>query len=345
MRGPHAAKGVGVSQKALDRNTGPDDFRRALGASPLPSGLRRLIRLGNILAARQWQESQCLRVVVTVPTTRLAGVAVCLGATKAEVICGPQCQHTQLDAVPRLSACYWNRHLQDHDAWRDGQGVHVGTSTFTEHLDAIHRLPEGFPARNRVPRNTNSRNEREIADLAIAYGEEPAIAGLRRSAMGAHPALYVGNFEELRADIDAAMRPPLQTLHVLGRLAPGKDYDNWFRHPVIVVHKTPVPGIHPWLHEVLPRLIVRCGLASLLQPMTGLWDAVPHVVLLSRRAPSTFDAIGAIAEMGWKPLGRDRVPALLRQAARPGDGLEVACFCEPPGRTAVHDVEAGDDEW
>jgi hypothetical protein len=236
--------------------------------------------------------------------------------------------------------------LQDHEAWRDLRGIHVGTSTFTQQLDSIHRLPEGFPARDRVPRNTNSRSETEIADLALAYGEEPAIAGFRRSTMGAHPVLYMGEATELWADIDAAATEgPLQAFHVLGRLAPGESYDSWFRHPLVVVHKTPVPGLHPWLDQVRPRLVVRCGQASLLQPMAGLWDAVPHVLLLSRRAPSTFDAIGAIAEMGWRPLGHDGVPASLRDAVRPGQGLEVSCFSEPPGRIAVLDEEADDDEW
>lgn len=334
-----------MSQQALDQYGSLSDLGVAPVTSPLPSGIRRLIRLGNVLAARQWPESQSLRIVVTVPTMRLAGLAVSLGATEAEFLHGPQCQHAQLDGTPRLSACYWNRHLQDREAWRDCRGVHVGTSTFTQHLDSVHRLPEGFPARERVPRNANSRSETEIADLALAYGEEPAIAGFRRSTMGAHPVLYMGNFSELRADIDAAMEAPLQALHVLGRLAPGEGYDSWFRHPVIVVHKAPVPGLHPWLDQVMPRLLVRCGQASLLQPMAGLWDAVPHVVLLSRRAPSTFDAIGAIAEMGWRPLDHDRVPASLREAVRPGEGLEVACFSEPPGRIAVLDEEADDDEW
>lgn len=332
-------------QQALDRNSGIGDFGTTPVTSLLPSGLRRLIRIGNVLAARQWPESQCFRIVVTVPTTRLAGLAVSLGATKAEVEHGPQCQHGQLDGTARLSACYWNRHLQDHEAWRDQRGVHVGTSTFTQHLDSIHLLPEGFPTRERVPRNTNSRSETEIADLALAYGEEPAIAGFRRSAMGAHPVLYMGNFNELRADIDAAMEPPFLSLHVLGRLAPGEGYDSWFRHPVIVVHKTPEPGVYPWLDQVIPRLIVRCGQASLLQPMAGIWDAVPHVVLLSRRSPSTFDAIGAIAQMGWRRLGLDSLPASLREVVRPGEGLEIACFSEPPGQIAVLDEEADNDEW
>lgn len=311
----------------------------------LPVGLQRLIKLGNILAARQWPESQYLRIVVTVPTTRLAGLAVSLGASAAEAAHGSQCQHGKLDGIPRLSACYWNRRLQDCEAWRDSRGVHVFTSTFPAHLDSIHRLPEGFPSRRPLPRNANSLSEREIADLALAYGEDPGIAGLRRSAMGAHPVLYMGNSSELWADINAAMGPPLHDLHALGHLAPGEGYDSWFRHPVIVVHKTPVPGQYPWLDQVMPRLVVRSGQNSLLQPMAGLWNSVPHVALLSRRSPSTVDAIGAITAMGWKPLDPDRVPASLHQDLRPGDGLEIACFSEPPGRIALHDEEGDDDDW
>lgn len=335
-----------MSQQAMDQEGRLAYLRAPPGAETLPRGLRRLIRIGNVLAARQWPESRRLRIVVTVPTARLAGLAVSLGAIKAEAACEPQCLHAQLDETPRLSACYWDRHLQDHEAWRDHRGIHVGTSTFTQQLDSIHRLPDGFPARDRVPRNTSSRSEGEIADLALAYREEPAIAGLRRSAMGVHPVLYVGNAGELRADIDAAAKAqPLQAFHVLGNLAPGENYDSWFRHPVIVMHKTPVPGLHPWLDQVRPRLVVRCGQASLLQPMAGLWDAVPHVVLLSRRAPSTLDAIAAISAMGWRPLDRDSVPTCLRGVVRPGHGLEVSCFSEPPGCIAVLDEEVDDDEW
>lgn len=334
-----------MSQQARDQATNLGDFGVSPLAVPLPAGLQRLIRLGNILAARQWPESQYLRIVVTVPTTRLAGLAVSLGASKAEVAHGPQCQHRRLDGTPRLSACYWSRHLQDREAWRDGRSIHVSTSTFTAHLDSIHRLPEGFPSRRPLPRNTNSRSESEIADLALAYDEDPAVAGFRRSAMGAHPVLYMGNSSELWADINAAMEPPLQNLHALGCLAPGEGYDSWFRHPVIIAHKTPVPGQHPWLDQVIPRLVVRSGQNSLLQPMAGLWNSVPHVMLLSRRSRSTFDAIGAIAEMGWKPLDHDRIPAPLHEDLRPGDGLEVACFSEPPGRIALNKEEEDDDDW
>ena len=335
-----------MSQRAIDQEVGLDGFGVVSVPSQLPLGLRRLIRLGNVLAAWQLPENERLRIVVTVPTTRLAGLAVSLGATEAVVSCGPECHHAQLDSTPRLAACYWDRHLQDLEAWRDNQGVHVGTSTFTKHMDSIHRLPEDFPARNRLPRNLNSRSETEIADLALVYDEEPAIAGFRRSAMGAHPVLYMGNADELSADIEAAsMTQPLQAFHVLGRLAPGNGYESWFRHPMIVVHKAPVPGRYPWLNQVMPRLLVRCGQISLFQPMAGLWDAVPHVILLSRRAPSTLDAIWAIAEMGWRPLDHKRVPAFLREAVRPGQGLEIACYSEPPGRMAVGEEDADDDEW
>lgn len=60
------------------------------GAAPggaLPAGLRRLQELGLSLACPQPSVERHLRVVVTVPTLRMAGVAAALGALLADVAC------------------------------------------------------------------------------------------------------------------------------------------------------------------------------------------------------------------------------------------------------------------
>lgn len=309
----------------------------------LPPGLRRLMHIGKLFASREWSEFPELRIVVTIPTTRLAGLAVTLGATKAVTPCGPNCGHAQFDATPRRAACYWDRHLEDREAWRDDAGIHVGTSTFTKYFDSVHRLPNGFPERNRLPRNTDSHSQAEIKDLARVFGEEPAIAGFRRSAMGAHPVLYIGNGTELRRDIDvASVTAPLDRLHFLGCVAPGEDYDSWFRHPTIVAHEPPYPSRYPWLADVRPRLIIRCGQGALLKPMAGIWDAVPHVVLLSRRSPSSLDAVEAIRAMSWRRISSVMLGKEFKAALMPGEGLEIGCFCEPVGRLMLSE---DDDEW
>lgn len=315
-------------------------------APAIPAGLQRLLQIGEILAGREWPELLSLRVVMTVPTTRLAGLALALGATRAIAPCDAGCGHTQLDGVRRLAACYVDRHLQDREAWCDSAGIHVGQSTFTRHIESVHRLPNGFPERDRVPRNINSRSQIEIEDLASALGEDMAVAGFQRSSIGAHPVIYFGGYGELRQDIKVASRtPPLAGLHPVGRLAPGENYDSWFRHPTIVVRDAPLPGHHPWLSEVRPRLVVRCGHRALLKPMAGIWDAVPHVVLLSRRSPSSVEAVEAIRGMSWRPVSSAMLDDKLAVALRPGVGLEIGCFCEPTGRLALTQEEAEDDEW
>lgn len=313
--------------------------------APLPTGLRRLIRIGKVLAEREWPGQLALRVIVTVPTTRLAGIAVALGSSMAKPVCDVTCLHTQFDATPRLAACYLDRYLQDRLAWADAVGVHVGNSTFTNNIESVHRLPDGFPnERNRVPRNVNSHSEEEIQDLAAAYHEAPLMAGLRRSKIGAHPVLCIGNMAEVRNDLSLARSvPQLAALHPVGRLAPGEHYESWFRHPMLVVARPPLPGQHPWLGDVRPRLVVRVGEAAALFPMHGLWPTVPHVILLSRRSPSSLDAVEAIREMSWQAVNPDLHD--LGTVLRPGDGLEVGCFTEPGSWAPRPDEDLEEDEW
>ena len=312
----------------------------------LPNGLRRLMRMGQVLASsRQCHEHPSLRVVVTVPTDRLAGIAVLLGASAAEPHCDSSCVHTQLDETKRLAACYWDRHLQDRIAYADGAGVHVATSIFPKSTGSVHRLPDGFPAdRSRVPRNSNSQSGEEIEDLANAFGEDRYFAGLRRSRMSAHPVLYIGDMAKVREDLDlAGTIPKLAALHPLGRLAPGEHYESWFRHPTLVVKQPPLTSQRVWLTDVRPRLIVRVGQAAVLTPLQGLWPEVPHVILLSRRLPSSVDAIEAIRAMGWKPIHSELDD--LRATLRPGDGLEISCLIEPGASAPVSADDFEEDEW
>ncbi len=323
-----------------------DGTRSVGGPAPdIPPGITRLLRIGEILAGREWPELPALRVILTVPTSRFAGLALALGATRATAPCSSACGHAQLDTIPRLAACYFDRHLQDLEARLDSAGVHIGQSTFTQHFDSVHRLPCGFPERDPLPRNTNSHSDAEIKDLAGAFAEEEYVAGFRRSAMSAHPVLYVGDYTELQRDIYVASQTPsLSKLHPLGNLAPGKDYPSWFRHPVIAVTSAPDLRHHSWLFAVRPRLVVGCGYRSLLKLKAGIWDTVPHVALLSRRSPSSVNAVRAIQEMRWRRVSRAAIDDELGTALQPGDGLEIGCFCAPDGKLGVSQEEA-DDEW
>lgn len=311
----------------------------------LPRGLRRLMRIGQVFSAGLRHDMPYLRIIVTVPTIRLAGMAVALGASVAKPHCDADCVHTQLDHKKRMAACYWDRHLQDREAWVDTNGVHVGTSTFTKDNGSVHRLPDGFPIdRNRVPRNSNSRFEEEIRDLAMAKNETPAKAGLIRSREGAHPVLCIGNFADIETDLDLARTiPGLANLHPLGRLAPGEHYESWFRHPLLVTKKAPRFDQRIWLSDVRPRLVLRLGQNALLTPMQGLWPEVPHVILLSRRASSSVSAIESVVTMGWKAIYP--VADSLERTLRPGDGLEIGSFLEPGNQRYDSVNDTGDYEW
>lgn len=303
------------------------------------------MRIGQVFSAGLRHDMPYLRIIVTVPTIRLAGMAVALGASVAKPHCDADCVHTQLDHKKRMAACYWDRHLQDREAWVDTNGVHVGTSTFTKDNGSVHRLPDGFPIdRNRVPRNSNSRFEEEIRDLAMAKNETPAKAGLIRSREGAHPVLCIGNFADIETDLDLARTiPGLANLHPLGRLAPGEHYESWFRHPLLVTKKAPRFDQRIWLSDVRPRLVLRLGQNALLTPMQGLWPEVPHVILLSRRASSSVSAIESVVTMGWKAIYP--VADSLERTLRPGDGLEIGSFLEPGNQRYDSVNDTGDYEW
>jgi hypothetical protein len=149
---------------------------------------------------------------------------------------------------------------------------------------------------------------------------------------------------EVQEDLKLARNvPALANLHPLGRLAPGEHYESWFRHPMLVVKRPPLPGQHEWLGDVRPRLVVRVGQAALLAPMQGLWPVVPHVILLSRRSPSSVDAMDAVRAMGWKPASSRQ--SQLADVLRPGDGLEIECFTEPGNWIIRSADEIEEDEW
>lgn len=312
----------------------------------LPKPLQWLFDEGFDLAQRQSPRQNGLRLVVSVPTERLAALSVILGAASSKPECNDSiCEHHHLDETPRRVSCYFDRHLQDTEAWRDSEGhVHIGQSTFTKFEFAINRLPSEFPERTRVPRTLQSRFEAELDDLAALFGDDRATSGIRRSANSTHPILVLGRLSDLEKDIKlASSMRAFHGRHLKGILAPGHGLDKWFRHPVIVADNSPQSLNQPWLDSVRPRLVVRVGRMGVTQPLGNRWPDTPQIVVLSRRVPSSIDAVEIIRAMGWRSLGdseRSGTPAL-----NPISGLiEAEWFIEDTSADMPM-KDWGDNEW
>jgi hypothetical protein len=245
-------------------------------------------------------------------------------------------------------SCYVDRHIQDAEAWRDLDGhIHVGQqSIFTKFNIAINRLPDNFPERRRVPRTSLSKFDAELEDLSAAFhGEDRATTGIRRSAMSTHPVLVIGRISELENDIKLATSiGAFKRRHPRGVIAPGHGLDKWFQHPAIVVEKTAQALNQLWLDSVRPRLVVRVGRMGLIQPLANKWPNTPEVVVLSRRAPSSVDAIEIIRAMSWKAVTHlEKWPEILAPRSL-GSSIEAEWFIEDVSSTEQI-TDWHEDDW
>lgn len=289
-------------------------------AARLPAGLLHLRQLAHELTRLGPAAPRNLRVVVTVPTLRLSGVAATLGAALAGTRCD-DCHHRQLARGTRVTG------------WVSGKFVDSELSTFTDNLlgfggitlrgnrDLVHRLPEGFPERRdwRLPDDVRT-------DVAAALGCTEAVAGQRLSAASAHPVVVAGEPSAFRSDVDELAEASV-ALHLRGRLHAGSHLHDWFRHPVLLMSAVPEPEDVPWAEQLRPRLVVITGSAGWVGSSRRNWPDVPLLVLLPRRSPASCDVAGLICASGWAAL--NPVPPSLAQLLRPAAGIEVLCRVEP----------------
>jgi hypothetical protein len=311
----------------------------------MPAGLKQLYALGKRLGVPNETSPNNFRVVVSVPTRRLASTALALGAMETSWDCDHRCGHRVIDSVPHRAAFYDDQHLKDHDACLDDLGrVRVSAQNSFVSNRGIHLLPERFPLREQTPRGQGF--EAEIADLAQELECDMALAGIERSELGVHPVVVAGYVSHSRDDV---MLPgsPLAALHPLGRLAPGgfsKDGEpGWFRYPVLLAKELPEPeDDFQWLSSVEPRLVVYVGMNAAQQSCRYIWPRTPAVVLLGRRSSVSADALKTIENLGWNP---ESTPSSESAGPlRPGNGLEISCWTEL-GRRSPDDAEEEEPEW
>jgi len=113
------------------------------GAAPLdtlPAGLRRLQELGFSLACPLPSHERHLRVIVTVPTLRMAGVAAAFGAALADVACR-DCDHQNLIVGKRVAGFVSGKFVDGTLSDIDVGGLRFAGITLTENRDSVHNLP------------------------------------------------------------------------------------------------------------------------------------------------------------------------------------------------------------
>ena len=311
----------------------------------IPGGLRQLYDLGEYLVKYGFSLGDNFRVMVSVPTQRLASTALALGAMSSQWDCDDRCGHRVTDHDPRPASLYDNRHLRDQDAWKDGRGrVWVSPQNSFPSSQGVHLLPLSFPQRG--PSSRGQAFEDEVDDLAKAMKLTSAQAGIERSELGVHPVIVVGYVS--RSYLDVKMpRSPLAWLHPLGRLAPGKfgsaKEPGWYRHPVLLANRlrNPDEGF-TWLREVEPRLVVYVGTSAVRSSVRDIWPRTPAVVVLSRRANASANALELVENLGWQH-GSVEVPGSFNPF-QPRSGLEISSWAELGGSTPD---DAGDEgpEW
>ena len=311
----------------------------------VPGGLRRLYDLGEYLVKYGFAFPDNLRVVVSVPTQRLASTALALGALNNEWDCDTRCGHRVTDDGPRLASHYDNRHLRDQDAWKDEKGrVYVSTQNSFASSRGVHLLPSSFPQRS--PSSRGRAFEDEVNDLAEAMNVTSAQAGIERSELGAHPVIVVGHVSRFYIDVKMP-RSPLAWLHPLGRLAPGKfgsaKEPGWYRHPVLLANRIRNPDDEfAWLGEMEPRMVVYVGTSAVRSSVRDIWPRTPAVILLSRRANVSANALELIENLGWKH-GYVEVPGSI-SPFQPGSGLEISSWTELGGSSPEDEGDEG-PEW
>lgn len=320
--------------------------RHRLQLAELPQGLRQLYKVGQQLAVRDSRFPDHFRVVVSVPTQRLASTALALGAITTDWGCDQRCSHRVHTTERHKAACYLDKKLRDVMAWvsDDGEQVYAGPQSSFPSSHGIHLLPPEFPEREPEPRG--QQFEEQVGALYEFLGcipTEARIAGMERSELGVHPVLVVGYVSESIKDTRMP-GSPLNGLCPIGLLAPGKfgsaTAPGWYRHPVLLARslRDPVDGFM-WLKHVQPRLVVYVGMNPAIGSFRGIWPRTPAVVLLSRRSRSSANALEVIQDtLGWRPeiLNGLRVESPLL----PNNGLEVSYWSE----LSVKPPDANDEE-
>lgn len=270
-----------------------------------------------------------LRVVVTVPTLRLAGVWAALGSTLSPAQCH-DCEHAKLERGAQVAhwASGW---LKDSrlDAASDDE-LRFDGIRLRGNRDSVHRLPADFPERRDTRLPDDVRPE-----LAQALGCAESVVGQRLSAACAHPVVVAGEPGTFRADVDL-LSAASTSLHARGRLLAGARLQDWFRYPVLLMGAIPDRDDVPWAAALRPRLVVITGSAGWVASSRRNWPDVPVLVLLSRRSPAAADAAASLKERGWAPPAV--VPAALDPLLRPTKGMEVLCVTEPEAAAADEDA-------
>jgi len=311
----------------------------------MPAGLRQLHDLGALLGRPDSSLPDNFRVVVSVPTRRLASTALALGAMKNPWDCDNRCRHRVADDEPRMASFYDNRLLRDNDARKGENGrVYVSPQNSFSSSRGVHLLPSSFPPREPSPRG--QAFEDEIKDLAEAMNLTVAQAGTERSELGAHPVIVVGYVS--RSYIDVKLPgSPLACLHPLGCLAPGgfgsAAAPGWYRHPVLLAMRLRDPDDgFAWLREVEPRLVVYVGMSAVRGSVRDIWPRTPALVILNRRANVSANSFELIENLGWRPESLQLSGSA--NPFRPGSGLEITRWTELGGSTP-EDVGDEGPEW
>jgi hypothetical protein len=302
-------------------------IERAAGS--YPAGLLRLRRLAEQLTIVGPGAGRNLRVVVTVPTLRLAGVVATLGSVFARAEC-LDCEHAKLEHGVHVAGWVSGRFRDSLLVAVSDEELMFAGIRLRGNRDSVHRLPEGFPKRpdTRLPDDVRQ----EVADT-LGCGE--GVAGQRLSAACAHPVVVAGEPGSFRADIDL-MSAASTSLHLRGRLFAGAHLHDWFRYPVLLMGAIPDRDDVPWAAALRPRLVVITGSAGWVASSRRNWPEVPVLVLLSRRRSAAADAAEGLQASGWAAPAA--VPAALSALLAPAAGLEVLSLTEPEAAAADEDL-------
>ncbi|MBS4729852.1 hypothetical protein MSM1_16365 [Mycobacterium sp. SM1] len=295
----------------------------------LPAGLRHLCRLAEQLTIVGPGAGRNLRVVVTIPTLRLAGVAATLGSALAPVECR-DCEHAKLAPGVRVAGWVSGRLTDSQLVAVSDNELMFGGIRLRGNRDSVHRLPTGFPQRPDTRLLDDVRQE-----LAEALGCAEGVVGQRLSAAAAHPVVVAGRPGTFRADVDL-LSAASTSLHLQGRLFAGTDLHDWYRYLVLLMGAIPDREDVPWVATLRPRLVIITGTAGWLASSRRNWPDVPMLVLFSRRSPAAADAAALLKASGWAAPAA--LPAALRPLLQPTAGLGVLCLTEPATAAVDEDL-------
>lgn len=306
--------GLNTGGRMLQEKAAPEAVR-------LPAGLLHVRQLAYELSRLGPTAPRNLRVVVTVPTLRLSGVAAALGAVLTSGTRCEDCPHRQLAPGARVTGWVSGRFVDSTLSTITDDLLRFGGITLRGNRDQVHRLPDDFPERRhgRLPEDVRT-------DVAAALGCTEANAGQRLSAVSAHPVVVAGEPSVFRGDVEE-LAEASSSLHLRGRLYAGSHLHDWFRHPVLLMGAVPEPEHVPWAQQLRPRLVIITGSAGWVGSSRRNWPDVPILVLLPRRSPASCDVARLICASGWAALSA--VPPPLAQLLRPAAGIEVLCRVEP----------------